>query len=271
MVVQSKRKANSPCLSVKVKAKILERDSSSDADASFISAEMYEPVLTKDVTYRITKKNGEPFIGALDRQQGCEVWKKGLLQAKELLFGVSLVQIPGLPFCLDFRLNEPIDRNEAKPNFKFHLEGVGVLEGEIVLPKPPPPKLGEEVLVTVTKTRFKLEPEQVDSWLSLFGTVVRKSAFVVDSKCEDEVRSDDISCVMKLRKHVPSVLPAFGRKMMIRYAGQPLQCNKCFSGGHLRKKCESPESIEWAVYVKVVVKELSLDVMMVGDWKRLIE
>jgi len=268
----TKRKACSPCESSKVKAKILQRSSSSEADASFVSAEMSDndkADLTKDVTYRVRTKDGQPFIGALDRQQAYEVWKKGLKYSKDLVFGISLVQMPDMPFCIDYRLKTNIDRNEAKQNFKFTLEGFGVLEGELVIPKPPPPKLGEEVLVTITKTRFKLEPEQVDTWLSLFGRIVKKSEFIIDQKCEDEVRSDDISCVMVLRKHIPSVLPAYGRKMMIRYPGQPLQCNRCYDSGHLKKKCEAKENVEWSVYVKVVLRELKVDEKMLGDWMKM--
>jgi len=258
-------------LSSKVKAKILASDSSSDADASFVSAEMNEADLTTDISYRVLKKDGEPFVGALDRQQGYEVWKKGLKYPKELLFGISLAQMPGLPFCLDFRLKEAVDRNQAVESFKFTLEGVGVLEGELLVPRPAPPKLGEEVVIKITKTRFKLEPEQVQEWLALFGQVVKKAEFVIDPKCEDGIRSDDISCVMKLRKHIPGVLPAYGRKMMVRYPGNPLQCNRCYDVGHLKKKCERSEQVEWSAYVKVIMKELPVSEKMVGDWMKLFD
>jgi len=109
-------------------------------------------------------------------------------------------------------------------------------------------------------------------WINKFGILVKPTAYVEASDLEG-MNTDDLSCVAKLRKHVPGTLPAFGRKMNVRYPGQPIQCNKCYQYNHLRSKCENKQ-VDWANYVKAFVSEEDgasiVPMELVGDWKRIL-
>jgi len=267
-IFKSKRKAISPCLSSKVKAKIIVKDQTQSAQFVQVEMSSTQPEeLTKDITYRILTKDGEEFLGALTRPQAYKLWKACLYQTLGSIFGIGLIQVRDRPFCVVYRLNEPIELSKATKAFECEIENVGKLTGELLLSRPPPPKLGEEIELTIKGTRFKLEPHQVDAWVGLFGAIVLKAAFAYDEQCPG-ICSDDIVVTAKLRKHLPGILPAFGRRMMVRYAGQPLQCNKCFDVGHLRRKCPAKESVEWAAYVKWTVKEIlkESNVSLIGQW-----
>jgi len=99
---------------------------------------------------------------------------------------------------------------------------------------------------------------------------VIKKSFYKDSDDLPGITSDDIECVAILRKHVPGILPAFGRKMMLRYPGQPLLCRKCFEIGHLCARCEG-EKVDWASFVKVFVKEGVVPIALIGEWSRILD
>lgn len=220
----------------------------------------------RDVTFRIETKDGEPFVGGLSRPQAYHVWEKGLLKPGSLLYGIALVQ-SDRPFLIDYRLHEVIELDELPKEFTVSIDGAKYT-GKFLPERPPPPKLGEEITITITKTRFKLEPQQVDSWISKFGIIVRKSDF----KYADDlaaIKTDDIECSAKLRKHIPGIIPAYGRKMNVRYPGQPLQCGKCFQNDHLRSKCTN-ETIPWASYVSVFITEGICDKAMIGNWSSLL-
>jgi len=271
-----KRKASSPCVSSKGKAKILDSnttfeslstiDNKSDADISLMNISMDENPVDV-VTIRVATKDGEKFLGALSRPQAFSIWKKGLELDGKLVSGIALVQNPDKPFMIVYHLHDDIDLNTVKCEFNILIEEAEYC-GQKVLPRPPPPNLGEEVTLLVTKTQFKIRPYHVDQWVSRFGKVIKKSVF---KEADDlsGVTTDDIECKAILRKHMPGILPAFGRKMMLRYPGQPLVCGQCFEPGHLRKRCEN-KKVEWAEYVKLMVNEKIVPVELVGDWSRLL-
>jgi len=125
------------------------------------------------------------------------------------------------------------------------------------------------VTVSIKRTRFKIKPPQAEAWIKLFGVIVTPAAFVVSSELNGIV-TDEITCTVKLRKHVPNLLPAYGRKMSIRYPGQPIQCGRCMDVGHLRADCKG-ENVEWASYVKYFVKEKIMPVEMIGTWINIIK
>jgi len=79
----------------------------------------------------------------------------------------------------------------------------------------------------VTKTRFKLRPHHVSRWLEHFGKIVQPPNYE-DASDLASVKSYDIGLTIILRKHVPVILPAYGRRIMIKYPGQPILCGRCF-------------------------------------------
>jgi len=138
------------------------------------------------------------------------------------------------------------------------------ISSQLVAPREAPPNLGEDFPITIKNTKFNITLEQANVILGRFGVVSTK-AIHVESKEEPGIKTDDVLCVVKLRKHMPSFLPAYGVKLNIRYYGQPLQCSKCWNPGHLRKKCTN-DNVEWSRYVRLLVDENVLNLEMIGSW-----
>jgi len=282
MKENSKRKAKSPCENLaKSKSRIV--DSSTD---SFKSAASFDSPISPKMNnkntmetsaqmsdhfnIRVTKKDGEPFVGGFDRSQCFEIWQHLDLYPNDLLYGISLIQVPDRPFMANFQLNELADVDMIPSVIKCKIGG-SEYEMSPVLPRAPPPNLGENFIITIKDTRFKITLKQADTILGLFGVVTTKSIHVdADDVKQVKIKTDDVRCVVKLRKHIPSFLPGYGRKLQIRYYGQPLQCSKCLNPGHLRKKCPN-EPIEWLRYVKLLVDEKAMKLEHIGDWAKSID
>jgi len=285
-MMYTKRKANSPCESSKQKLLNQTQNSNESSDSfdewlnqtqnsnkssdSFESLDQsWEMMMTDVVVVRVLTKNGENFVGALDRPQAFMGWTQGVKVPSGInVIGIALNQHPDRPFMIDYHLNKEMDVDAMTKKFDFNIDE-NKFTAEIVLPKPPPPKLGDEVEVTFKKTRFKLKPEHVNAWVLRFGALV-KTAKYVDPGDLPGVHTDDIVCTAKLRKHIPSILPAYGRKVNVRYSGQPLQCNKCYQYNHLRARCENP-TIDWASYVRVFITEEVATSVMIGGWVDLLK
>jgi len=200
-------------------------------------------------------------LGALDLSQAFSVWKRGFNLPGNQVQGIGLIQNLDKPFMIDLKFPSKVEAVIGDITYGI----------EVFIPKPPPPKLGEEVVVTIVKTRFRLKPDQVNVWMLKFGTLVKAANFVATEI--DGIHADTIECSMKLRKHVPGTLPAYGRKMLVRYAGRPEQCNQCYQFNHLRKECKNT-AVEWSTYVKAFVDESEgsriVPDEMIGNWKRLL-
>jgi len=262
---KSKRKATSPCTSEKVKVQL----NNSDREVTFKvnMPSSTDEVKVDVVTIRIVSRNGEKFLGGLSRPQAFSIWEKCLNLPGALVSGIALTQTTDKPFLIVFHLHDDIDLNDVKSQFTILIDEAEFV-GEKVIPRPPPAKLGEEVTIMIPKTKFAIRPFQADQWICRFGVVVKKAIY----KEADDLKgitTDDIEVVAKLRKHIPGILPAFGRKMMVRYSGQPIVCGTCFQPGHLRKECTN-ERVEWAKYVKVFISEDVAPIELLGDWKRLL-
>jgi len=269
----SKRKASSPLESLKTKVqtrKVVNLQPILPPKIHEMASNVINEMDTgasKSAVYRILTRNGEEFKGGLDRVACMKIWIQGLQLAEKLVYGIALVQIPKKPFLAEYQLREPVDLEEIPQKFEVTLAGV-VYTGELLMPKSKPPALGEEVEVTIKRTRFKLWPEDVQQWLVTFGKIVKAPDFQ-DADDYPTIKSDDIVCTMVLRKHIPGLLPAFGRKMMVYYRGQPIQCGRCFEFNHIRKECEN-ENIEWLAYAKYFLKENYATKEMLGSWVDLI-
>jgi len=279
----SKRKANSPCESEKFKTTKVSSPDSNNSSIAFVTPDaspikMPTPVqkmetentatITRSVSYNIETRNGEVFRGAVDRPLAKRIWEKGINLPGELIYGIALNQSTDRPFVIDFELHEDIDYDECPDKYNVKLGGIEYAGSKFV-PKPMPPELGEIVVITFKKTRFKITPEQATTWISKFGTVLEKADFVNASDLST-VKCDDIEIKAKLRKHVPGLLPAYGRKAMVMYPGQPIICGRCFELGHVRKACQN-ENVEWKSYVKLFAEESFVTEEMLGDWMRLVK
>jgi len=274
MMEKFKRKANSPCENPKSKPKTDKNLTKETLKLGQFESRMSDVSMNTSleivdsITLRVVKKDEEKFEGALTRSQCSVIWKNYLRLADDLLYGVSLVQVPDRPFMVDFQLNESVSIEEIERSKTVKI-GESSYEVELFVPRDPPPKLGENFMITFKNTRFKISLDQIDTWMGLFGKIIEKARHV-DADDWKGVKTDEAVVVVRLKKYVPSFLPAFGRKLMARYRGQPLQCSKCFQPGHLRKKCESSK-VEWIRYVKALLDENLVDRNLMGSWAEAVD
>jgi len=262
--MDQKRKAISPCES-KIKNF---KDYKSPGNESFLSCDSIEESFLEEemistFLIRVSEKNNEEFKGALDYVQAFAIWEKGLKLPEPWLYGIGLVFSKSKPFLLDFRLNCEIDEEKIIKSFKVEVDGASY-KCEYVPNKRPPADIGDIAHVTINKTRWKLTPDQIKLWLSLYGEVVKQPEFE-DAPGLKRIKTDNVTCMVKLNKHIPNLLPAYGRRMNVTYSGQPIQCAKCYLFGHVRAKCEA-QAKDWLMdYVRQFYEE-GRSSLMLGRW-----
>jgi len=242
-------------------------------EASTVTSKMGDVSMDGDsvvsISYTIDKRDGEPFRGAIDRPMAKKLWEQGFNLPGTLLYGVALNQSTDRAFMVDFELKEAIEWSECPATFETVIDN-HKFEGRKFIQRPKAPELGEEVTIRIKKTRFKLKPDQVNRWIEHFGIITCKPDFE-DAPDEPTLKSDDIILKAKLRKHVPNLLPAYGRKMTVWYPGQPVVCGKCFEPGHVRKNCVQEVATKWSSYVRLFSELAFVSKEMLGSWIELLK
>jgi len=56
---------------------------------------------------------------------------------------------------------------------------------------------------------------------------------------------------VKLKQHVPEILPIFGKRFNLWYPGIPKQCKNCYEFEHIASQCKN-QRLEWLDYVAKV-------------------
>jgi len=124
--------------------------------------------------------------------------------------------------------------------------------------------LGDLIIVTVKRTGFALSEKQIYDWLKLYGTIEGELRHKYHPRLPS-VKDDYAEVLMKLTKHIPSTLPAFGKKIQVLYRGQPVQCSKCYTLGHIRRNCTSKAN-NWLDYVKSLLDQNFIPEAFFGVW-----
>jgi len=166
------------------------------------------------VTFRITHKDDQEFVGALSRAQTLALWTGIGLPAASVK-GISLIQSLNRPFLVDFWLHQHILESIVPRTFSHNI-GAARYSGEFVKDDSIIPLLGEDVKILIRRTRFRLKIEEIRQWLQVFGTIIGEIDFIRDRELT-HILTDDVSCYMKLNRHVPGQLPAYGRKLSVSY------------------------------------------------------
>jgi len=122
---------------------------------------------------------------------------------------------------------------------------------------------------TPTSFDFQFSPKrrnQLVTHFSLLENLDQKMRIAYKDNPEVDGWCDDtLDVFMRLHKHIPSILPAFGKKLQIRYKGQPVLCSKCLNQGHIRRNCTSPAN-NWMGFVKYCVDSGAFSINMFGSW-----
>jgi len=212
----------------------------------------------------LTKNNAPLKCPSLDEVDAVEIGK--------IVFGIELSNIDGLAFIksdtrgpgFNFRLKRPIIVDEFKlANFNFQL-GEDKYTGKFYIPLGPPPTLGDQVIVTIKRTGFALTEEQLYEWLNIFGKIEGELRYKYYSRLPT-IKDDYAEVVMRMTRHIPFTLPAYGKKIQILYRGQPIQCSKCYELGHIRKECKASTN-NWLGYVKSLLEKGYIPEKLFGMW-----
>lgn len=148
-------------------------------------------------------------------------------------------------------------------NFEFQLAG-DKYKGKIYIPLGPPPVLGDLMIITIKRTGLALTETEIYNWLRLFGSIEGELRHKYHPRLPT-IKDDHAEVLMKLNKHIPSTLPANGKKVQVTYRGQPVQCSKCFDLGHIRRSCPSTTN-NWLGYVKSLVDQKFIPDLYFGVW-----
>ncbi len=216
------------------------------------------------ICVEISTKNGETLLSAnFNVLDALAMWEAVFKMSKDLIFGVALIKTKDRGVGVNFKLKKESSDIDLEDFTRFEFcIGQDKFAGRLFRERGPPPILGEKVTVTASRFGFNIELDQIKEWLLLFGTIEGEAVYVNHALAP--VKIDTVTVTMKLRKHIPSVLPAYGRKMNIHYHGQPKICGACYEPGHVRKDCGN-ERVEWMAYVKVINEGLA-PLSMLGSW-----
>jgi len=202
-----------------------------------------------------------PTLNTID---AVEILRQVFGLPKSSVFGVATNKSPGRGIGFNHKLKQPIKIVPSKLlDFTFII-GESTFTGRLLTNVGVAPSLGELIQVSIVRTGFHLTDEQISAWLSAYGTIVTGLQY---RDCQDIEgwSEDNVDVLMRLTKHIPSVLPAYGKKLSIRYKGQPIMCSKCLTHGHIRKNCTN-EFNNWMGYVKKFVETGTFHVSMFGSW-----
>ena len=210
----------------------------------------------------VRTKNGVTLLSsAFNVLDALAMWETVFNQARDLIFGVALIKTKDRGVGVNFKLKSNISMDLDKyGTFNFSI-GSDSYAGRIFTERGPPPSLGEKITIKASGFGFNISLEEIIEWLALFGSVEGQGVFQDHSLAP--VKDDIVTLSMRLRKHIPSILPAYGRKLQVYYHGQPKVCGACFDVGHVRKDCKNPR-VEWMSYVKVFTSYVPLS--MLGKW-----
>lgn len=211
----------------------------------------------------VLTKNGETLLSAsFNVMDALAMWEDVFKLDQNLVFGVALIKTKDRGIGVNFKLKKEVSMDLEKfMKFEFVINS-DKYSGRLFSDRGPPPALGETVTVTVSGFGFHLSVEQIKDWLVLFGNIDGEGVFKDHSLAP--IKMDVITFNMRLRKHIPSVLPAYGRKIQVFYHGQPKVCGSCFKLGHIRKECKN-ERVDWMAYVKFINQEIA-PLSILGKW-----
>ena len=254
-VMSSKRLYSSPLFAEEKKSKVevpkAPEDKTAKMEVSLICTE-------------VNTKNSEILLSAsFNVLDALAMWEQVFKQKKDLVFGVALIKTKDRGVGVNFKLKKGLSIDLEKfSRFEFII-GSDRYAGRLYSDRGPPPSLGELISVNVSGFMFHLEVEQIAEWISLYGKIEGECQYLDHNLAQ--VKVDTVIVPIRLHRHIPSVLPAFGRRMQVFYHGQPKVCGACYDVGHVRKNCINLR-VEWMIYVKRIHEEMDVPLSMLGKW-----
>ncbi len=82
---------------------------------------------------------------------------------------------------------------------------------------------------------------------------------------EDNIGYDSYSIDIRLKKHIPDVLPIRGKRVKLTYPGIPAFCNNCWRIGHTHWDCKRNKA-NWLEFVEDFFNNRDVSDDMLGSW-----
>jgi hypothetical protein len=82
---------------------------------------------------------------------------------------------------------------------------------------------------------------------------------------EDNIGFDSYSIDVKLKRHIPDVLPIRGKRVRLTYPGIPAFCNRCWRIGHSHWDCQR-NKCNWLEFVEDFYNNREVTDDMLGSW-----
>jgi len=166
-------------------------------------------------------------------------------------------------------------------------------------------QIGEIATVSITHTGLETTKQDIEEWVSKFGTVTREARYLnislthpvwyigpVGSYLDiyfllteaslkitkslikvfyrnpldrDGIGSDDWVVEVKLNQHIPEQLPIKGNRALVYYPGIPRQCKTCFETGHIASTCPNQKE-DYLNYIVRFLNSGHFTELMIGGW-----
>jgi len=166
-------------------------------------------------------------------------------------------------------------------------------------------QIGDVATVSITHTGLETTGEDIEEWISKFGTIVKKPRYLYPNKTyliwyigpvgsyadtnfllapaslkikpsltdffsrnpldRDGIGSDDWIVEVKLSQHIPEQLPIKGNRALTYYPGIPRQCKTCFETGHIASTCPNQKE-DYLNYVVRFLRSGHFSESMIGGW-----
>jgi len=98
------------------------------------------------------------------------------------------------------------------------------------------------------------------SYLNLNSNISHRSK--ID---EDGIESEELVVDVKIKSHIPEILPVYGKRFNVWYPGIPKQCKTCFDFDHTAKTCKS-QKLPWLDYVAKIHEVGKIKDELLGSW-----
>jgi len=111
-------------------------------------------------------------------------------------------------------------------------------------------------------TPFRVQQSFIQNYKIPQFSQIRFSRLSVD---EDGIETENQELDLKLKGHIPEILPIFGKRFNLWYPEIPKQCKNCFDFNHTAKICNNPRE-EWLNYVAKLHKTGTFKDELFGSW-----
>jgi len=243
-------------------------------ESSLMDIPVDENLITVDIIKTIiTHIDGRFFTGVLPDSIIRSIWTKVFRRKhKEIETYNFKATNKGLKINFELKHQIRISTLAPTPDFNFTYKTVGathLMWGKILdyNAKVENAKIGDEVIVSVSRTASEVRASIITEWMKLFGDPKGEHYFDKDS---EGLSTGSYHIKLTIRHQIHEFLPIGGAKARIYYPGMPKQCTNCYRVGHLQKACQG-KKIDWLDFIERLLNTELYPARIFGSWIEVLE